>query len=256
LTHATLRLILVGALLAAGGSALRAEPPAPAAIATDAEVEIAVFFDAELHYAASVAYRHRVDEGQARADLQVLCDALGYKDLTELQPTDAVGKAMPLQYATHGEGAQMGFRLSETAVDREQGRFPLEAYVKAYRAYRRIDLTISVADLAGRRFVYRGPTQFDGPKLRMRFRGEPQSPSYEFRFDVLDASADSFDLPSAPLPAVPIDSEEESPDRKKSPVVQWVVMVLAATGGAALTYGGLVRLLTRRGGRRRTRRKS
>jgi hypothetical protein len=218
-------------------------PPAPPPIVREPEVQVVAFLDPLMRYSASVAYRKRVSEAVAKADLARLASELGLSGIDELRPTDDDGKKLPITYKEEDGGCQLAFRLSERALRRDQGTFVLEPFITAWRPYRRIDLDFAVGGLGGQPFVYRGVRHHDDRFVRLRHRG--QDASHSFVVEVTDPSYQRLALPTfaPPEAARQVDGRNA---RSPSPLVEWLGVLAVALGSGMAAFGVFSVLLRRR----------
>ncbi|MBI5835592.1 MAG: hypothetical protein HZB16_25095 [Armatimonadetes bacterium] len=238
---------LIVGLLASAGQAATPSPPASPETAAGPGVQVVVFFDPNMGYSASAAYSGPVSEGQARSDLEALAKAVGYEGLGDLRPFNLDGSQANLTYSVVDRVPQIGFRMSERALLRDKGTFRLEAFIDAFRRYRRIDLNFDVGDLAGTRFNYRGLGDYEDKNVRIRHRGTGRS--HEFNVEILNDAYTRLDLPPYALPVAPL--EGTSAKRPAPGAGTWIAVVVGALGCGAITFVLLSLLLGRRAARRR-----
>lgn len=233
--------ILLSCWLAASAQDVAPSPPSPVPT-----VQILVLFDPLLGYEGTVTYAVPVTRDQAKAELAELARRLGYSGLDELRPFDrASGQRGALRYRSVPGGAELSFKLSEAALGRQDGTIPLEPYLAAYRAYRRINLEFYVSDLNGRAFDYRGPRQVENRWVRLRSQGAGGYQS--FQAEILDPGFESLELPPFAPPEVPLGAGANAPAATAgAPGRRLVGAVVLGLGLSLVVYLALFGWLTRR----------
>jgi hypothetical protein len=241
-------LCLVAALHAQPPASTPADAPRPG-IATPPAVQVFAILAPEFGYQATVAYDRVVSRAEAKLELQALAQGLGYESVNDLRRwAPGEKERRELEYRASERGSEIGFRLSERAFFRGDGRFKVEPFIAAYRQYGRIDIDLVVGKLDQAAFRYKGLRDYDDRYVRLRYHGA--DPTYSFQVEVLDPSFERLDLPPYAPPEEPLQSTWP-PDRNRVGWREWLGLVLLAAGSATVAY-----LLVRRGGRRRVRRRS
>lgn len=224
--------LVLGLSLCLGGAATRAQtPPAGGGtggggISGPPDVLILVYQRPGQGDQVDVTYKHTVPHAQALADLSALASATGWP-IGASRITDA---APP----TQGRGGLMTGSVFSVlgAVRDDTHTFPVEAFVTAFRSYRRIGLIFIV----GPAFQFQGIGDYADNNLRISL--DRRGSVFNYQVEVLNPAFSRLDLPrSQPLagPARPA----------RSP--------LALVGGvlaAAAAVGVAVYLLTARLARR------
>ncbi len=237
-----------------------AQAPGPAAVDKPPQVSIFGWYSAEMAYQGTVTYsaaavqEFGVDEQVAKQDLAVLAQGLGYAKLSQLQRVKYGEGPQPFVFQHDKDGLSLGFRLSETAFNRDIGTFKLEAFVVAYRRYGRVDLDFVVTPWNGKAFAYRGLGNFDSRAVVIRHHGNGGSQS--FRVAILDTTRQAYELPPFAPPALPLQTAQEGDEDSGPSREQIIVGVVAGALSIAvflLVFWGLRRWERPRRGRRRGR---
>lgn len=218
-------------------------------------VQVLLLFDPLLGYTGVVSYTAAVSRDQAKAELEVLADALGYESAADLRPFDPdTGRHTDLGYARTERGSELTFRTSEKFLDREHGTLRLEPLIRAYGHYRRINLEYLISDLNGRAFAYHGPGNYESDQVRLRHQGG--TGHHAFQVEVLDPAFESLDLPPYAPPEEPLTAESNS---RRGPADmsarRRIGAVVLGIGLSLLVYLLLFGLLTRRGSATKPRRR-
>ncbi len=183
-----LALILCLALCLVGEAARAQTSPPGAAISGPPDVLILIYQRPGLGDQVDVTYKRTVPHAQALADLSALAQATGWP-IGASRITDA---APP----TQGKSGLMTSSVFVVpgAIRDDTHTFPVEAFVTAFRSYRRIGLIF----LVGAGFVFQGIGDYADNNLRISL--DHRGSVFNYQIEVLNPGFGALDLPrSQPL---------------------------------------------------------
>jgi len=226
--HLRLALILCLGLCLVGAVRAQTPPPAPvgAVISGPPDVLVLIYQRPGLGDQIDVTYKHTVPHAQALADLSALASATGWP-IGASRITDA---APPTQ-GRNGLMTSSVFTVPGAIRD-DTHTFPVEAFVTAFRSYRRIGLIFIV----GPGFQFQGIGDYADNNLRISL--DQRGSVFNYQIEVLNSGFGQLDLPrSQPLAGA------ARPAR--SPLAL-LGTVLAAAAAAGIAVYFLTALLARR----------
>lgn len=166
----------------------------------------------------NITYPHRVPHTQAQRDLAALESAAGWTP-GPVRITDA---APPVQGRGRIGAMTSASLIVPNVVQDETHAFPLEAFIRAFRAYKRVTLVFFV----GSGFQFQGVKQFADNDVQIAL--EQHGSAYTYQIRILNPQFDHLSLPQSGPTA---GAATEPGAKRRSPLI----LFLGILGLAALT---------------------
>ncbi len=217
--------ILVWALALGWAAPGRAQTSAPAPPTGPPDVLAIIYQRPGMGDQVGITYASTVPHAQAQRDLDALAQASGWTP-AEVKITDAPA---PVQGKM---GAMTGVSfIAPSVIHDETHAFPLEAFIRAFRSYKRLALVFFVSSS----FQFQGLRQFADNNVQIAM--EQHGSAYTYRIQIFNPQFDHLNLPPSGSAGM-----TPGPVQRRSPLLLLLGLIGAAVVTGIVVYFVMARM--------------